>query len=120
VNFLNQLVKMEWAAAALAAILLYPLTGQSWWLFLVLALGPDLAMVGYLAGPRVGAFAYNLAHVTLWPSLLAVAGLLLPNPLLVAIALIWLCHIAVDRALGYGLKLTSDFRDTHLGRVGKG
>ena len=27
-------------------------------------------------------------------------------------------HRAVDRLLGYGLKYATDFRDTHLGRVG--
>jgi hypothetical protein len=26
----------------------------------------------------------------------------------------------MDRALGYGLKLPTDFRDTHLGRIGRG
>jgi len=25
----------------------------------------------------------------------------------------------MDRALGYGLKLPTDFRDTHLGRIGR-
>ncbi|MEP6807319.1 MAG: DUF4260 family protein [Chloroflexota bacterium] len=29
-------------------------------------------------------------------------------------------HVGLDRALGYGLKLPTDFRDTHLGRIGKG
>ncbi|WP_415635615.1 DUF4260 family protein, partial [Paracoccus aminovorans] len=27
--------------------------------------------------------------------------------------------IGIDRALGYGLKLPSGFRDTHLGRIGR-
>jgi hypothetical protein len=34
------------------------------------------------------------------------------------VALIWLAHIGLDRALGYGLKYGSGFRDTHLGRLG--
>jgi hypothetical protein len=25
----------------------------------------------------------------------------------------------MDRSLGYGLKLPTDFRDTHLGRIGR-
>jgi len=29
-------------------------------------------------------------------------------------------HVGLDRTLGYGLKLPSDFRDTHLGRIGRG
>ena len=115
----NRIVKLEWAVAAVAALLLYPLTGVTWWLFLLLALAPDLAMFGYLVGPRAGAISYNLAHITVWPVAAGVAGLLLPKPLFVAVALIWLFHIAVDRALGYGLKLPTSFQDTHLGRIGK-
>jgi hypothetical protein len=30
-----------------------------------------------------------------------------------------LAHVGMDRALGYGLKLPTDFRDTHLGRIGR-
>jgi hypothetical protein len=39
-------------------------------------------------------------------------------PLPFALALIWLAHAGFDRALGYGLKYASGFRDTHLGRIG--
>ncbi|MDQ1710546.1 MAG: hypothetical protein QOG49_1931, partial [Frankiaceae bacterium] len=27
-------------------------------------------------------------------------------------------HIGMDRALGYGLKYETDFKDTHLGHIG--
>jgi hypothetical protein len=33
------------------------------------------------------------------------------------VTLIWIAHIGVDRALGYGLKYPSSFKDTHLQRV---
>ena len=36
------------------------------------------------------------------------------------VAAIWVAHIAMDRALGYGLKLPTGFTDTHLGKIGKG
>jgi len=114
------LVRLEWAVAAIGTIWLYALTGNGWLLFAVLLLAPDLAMLGYLAGPRVGSWAYNAVH-TLALSLPAVAaGYLLNNSLLVGLGLIWTAHIAIDRALGYGLKLPTDFRDTHLGRIGRG
>jgi len=35
------------------------------------------------------------------------------------VGLLWAFHIAGDRVLGYGLKFTSGFQDTHLGRIGK-
>jgi hypothetical protein len=31
--------------------------------------------------------------------------------------LIWIAHIGLDRAIGYGLKYPTGFRDTHLGKV---
>ena len=34
-------------------------------------------------------------------------------------SLIWLVHIGLDRALGYGLKYAAGFAFTHLGRIGK-
>nr|WP_244166893.1 DUF4260 family protein [Micromonospora marina] len=37
------------------------------------------------------------------------------------LAVAWALHIAVDRALGHGLKTTRGFEHTHLGRiVGRG
>ncbi len=35
------------------------------------------------------------------------------------VAAVWTAHIAMDRALGYGLKLSTGFSDTHLGRIGQ-
>jgi hypothetical protein len=39
------------------------------------------------------------------------------SQLLLSAALIWLAHIGMDRALGYGLKYPTTFKDTHLGHV---
>ena len=39
--------------------------------------------------------------------------------LLLSLAFILGAHIGFDRALGYGLKLPSGFKDTHLGRLGR-
>lgn len=56
-------VRLEWVAAAAAAIIFYAMSGVSWWLFALLILAPDLSMLGYLAGPRAGAIAYNALHI---------------------------------------------------------
>lgn len=118
-KFVDLAVRLEWAAIAVAALAFYAMAGVSWWLFAVLILAPDLSMLGYLAGPRVGAIAYNALHILIVPVLLALAGNLSGNAMATAIALIWIIHIAIDRALGYGLKLSSGFQDTHLGRIGR-
>ena len=53
------------------------------------------------------------------PVALMTAGFGLASPLTLSIAMIWLAHIGIDRALGYGLKYSAGFGFTHLGRIGK-
>jgi len=112
-------LRAEGLAVAVIAAVLYARTGASWWLFAALWLVPDLSMLGYLAGPCWGARTYNAFHTYVTPATLAVAGLLLHQPLLLPFALIWINHIGVDRLLGYGLKYPQGFGWTHLGKLGK-
>jgi hypothetical protein len=112
------IVRLEWIAVAVGAIAAYAFAGGSWPLFVLLILAPDLAMLGYLAGPRFGAFAYNMLHVLIWPLVMLAIGLSAGHALVTQIAFVWIAHIAIDRALGYGLKLATSFQDTHLGRIG--
>jgi hypothetical protein len=110
------LLRAEGAAMFAAGVYAYAQLGAGWGMFAALFLVPDLSMLGYLAGPRAGAHSYNLAHSYLAPAVLALAGLVAPAWL--PWAALWLAHIGFDRALGYGLKYTTAFGDTHLGRVG--
>jgi hypothetical protein len=112
------LLHIEGLAIAVAAIGLYFHAGYPWWLLVVLALAPDLSAVGYVAGPRVGAMAYDAAHTLSLPVALAALGVLVGAETAVQVGLIWLIHIGVDRAVGYGLKYPTGFKDTHLQRVG--
>ena len=107
----------EGLVVAVAAVTLYFHLGSPWWLLVVLALAPDLSMLGYLAGPMAGAIAYDLAHTYVAPVALGAIGVLADGELAVELALIWAAHIGVDRALGYGLKYPTGFHDTHLQRV---
>jgi hypothetical protein len=112
-------LRLEGCAEAAAGIGAYALLGESWWLFAALALAPDLAMLGYLAGPRVGARVYNCAHVLVGPGVLAAVAWYATSPFAGACAAAWLAHIGADRAFGYGLKQSTGFEHTHLGRVGR-
>jgi hypothetical protein len=95
------------------------LNGHPLWL-LPLLLAPDLSMIGYARGPAVGAVTYNVVHnLVIALGLLAVGWLAAIAPLALAGALL-VAHVGMDRSLGYGLKLPTDFRDTHLGRIGRG
>jgi len=111
------LLRVEGMTMLLGSALLYWLHGGSWWLFLLLLLAPDASMLGYLAGPRFGAAAYNAFHSYPLPAVLAAFGLLGGFTLALAVALVWFAHIGMDRTLGYGLKYPTAFGDTHLGRV---
>jgi hypothetical protein len=112
--------RLEGLALALLCVWIYRNFRESWWLFAALILVPDLSMLGYLAGPRVGGALYNLVHnwvtVIVW---FFAAWYLLGDNFSLSLPLILGAHIGFDRALGFGLKLPTGFRDTHLGRIGK-
>lgn len=94
------------------------LNGHPLWL-LPLLLAPDLSMIGYLGGARLGAVTYNLAHnLVVALAAIGVGWIAAVAPLALAGAIL-AAHVGMDRALGYGLKLPTDFRDTHLGRIGR-
>jgi len=111
------LLRAEGLAVAVAAIALYFHADYPWWLLVALALAPDLSMVGYLAGPTIGAAAYDAAHTYALPIVLAAVGVVADAEIAIQLGLIWFTHIGVDRAIGYGLKYPSGFKDTHLQRV---
>ncbi len=113
----GRMLRIEGAAVLAAALAGYAHAGGSWLLLLVLFFAPDLAMLGYLAGPRIGSIAYDAVHTYALPVPLLAAGVLAGNALLIHLALIWLAHIGMDRLLGYGLKYATGFKDTHLQRV---
>jgi hypothetical protein len=114
----KRLLRLEGLALGCAAITLYGWSGASWLMFAVLFLAPDVSFLGYLAGPRVGAAVYNAVHSTLAPILLGMVGFVMPQPLALHLALIWLAHIGIDRAVGYGLKYNEGFALAHLGVLG--
>lgn len=113
------LLRLEGLALFAGMTALYAVWEGSWWLYALLFLVPDLSFIAYLAGPRCGAFFYNAAHSYVLPMTLNVIGFATASPLLLSVALIWLAHIGIDRALGYGLKYDAGFGFTHLGRIGR-
>jgi hypothetical protein len=113
------LLRLEGFAALAVSVALYAHAGFSWPIFALFFLAPDLSMLGYLAGPRAGAAVYNLIHTYALALPLALAGFFAALPALMATGLILIAHIGFDRALGYGLKYSTAFGDTHLSRVGR-
>ena len=110
-------LRLEGLMVLLAATYLYAHEGGSWLAFAVLFFAPDVSFAGYVAGPRVGAALYNVAHSYVGPLILTAT--LISVGAAMTLALVWGAHIGFDRALGYGLKYPSAFGDTHLGQIGK-
>ena len=85
----------------------------------MLLLGPDISMLGYAGGNKIGAFLYNLFHHKGVAVLLFVIGLLLPDRITEIAGIILFGHSSMDRMFGYGLKLKEGFKHTHLGLIGR-
>lgn len=113
----RRLLHLEGVVVLVAAVALYFDSGYGWLALVVLFLAPDLSILGYLGGPRLGALTYDVVHTYALPVALGAVGVLAESGTATQLALIWLAHIGMDRALGYGLKYPTGFKDTHLQRV---
>lgn len=106
--FLSVLGLVGWTGSPLAV-----------WALVLIFFAPDLTIAGYVFGPRVGAVAYNLAHLYGMGTVVFMVGVLCQTDWAVTAGALWLAHAGFDRMLGYGLKLPQGFQATHLGRIGK-
>ncbi len=57
---------------------------------------------------------YNLAHTTTLPALMVGYGWWEKRTLVLALGLVWLGHVGMDRLLTFGLKYPDHFQHTHL------
>jgi Domain of unknown function (DUF4260) len=118
---MKTVLKLE--EAAMAALGTYFLThynlGLPIWIWLILFFAPDISILGYLVNTKVGAVSYNLFHHKGVAVLLALTGYYLKNDLVAATGILLFTHASFDRILGYGLKYTNSFKNTHLGSLEK-
>lgn len=107
--------RAESALVAAVVVVATVQLGFAWWWLLALFLVFDASAVGYLRSPRWGAFTYNVGHHYGPPAVLLGIFALTDVRWCALVGLAWAFHVAVDRALGYGLKHDDDFTHTHLG-----
>jgi hypothetical protein len=110
----RQFLRIEGLAVLVVSLGVYLTLDGPLWLLALLALAPDLSMLGYLGGPRVGSLVYNVGHTYALPLALGGVGVWADLRPALLIAAVWAGHIGADRLLGYGLKFASGFGDTHL------
>lgn len=128
---MKNLLRLEELAQFLLALYALIALDAGWWAYLLLLLGPDIGMLGYLVNSKVGAFTYNLLHHKGLALLVAAAGALTTYLMLITespesferitmlAGLILYGHASLDRIFGYGLKFGDSFHHTHLGWIGK-
>lgn len=117
---MKKVVSIEYVLAAIALVVFYISVGGFAWYWLPISfLVFDISMIGYFVNNRVGALGYNIGHSMIGPTILMLIYILTENQISLFIALLWLFHIFVDRAMGYGLKHVTGFHHTHLGSIGK-
>ena len=111
--------RLEGLVAFIFCFLAYLVLGYPLLFFVILFFSIDLTMLGYLVDARVGALVYNLGHSYMMPLIGLSLAYWLKSPVVFGFMLIWLSHIGLDRAVGFGLKFPTGFGDTHLGQVGR-
>jgi hypothetical protein len=107
-------LQVEGATLLIGSLIAFSITHRSWWLVPLVLFVPDVFMAGYIGGTRVGAYVYNLAHATPLPAMLMGYGWWQNKSLFLAIGVVWLGHIGMDRMLTFGLKYPDHFQHTHL------
>jgi hypothetical protein len=107
--------RLEGAALLAASVGVYGHLELSWAVFAACFFLPDLSILPYLKGPKIGGAAYNAAHSLVGPLSIGAWGVIAGSPIGQQAALIWLAHIAHDRTIGWGLKTEKSFFHTDLG-----
>ena len=117
---MKRIVSVEYLVAAILVAVFYLNVGGFKWYWLPISFFVfDISAIGYLVNKRVGALTYNLVHSLIAPFILVGVYILTLNQAVLFVTLLWLFHVFVDRALGYGMKHVEGFHHTHLGPVGK-
>ncbi len=116
---MKYIIKLEEAAMFGLSIYILIYLNAEWCWYLILFIGPDISMLGYLAGDKTGALCYNLFHHKGIAIVFFIAGLLIPHFLMQVIGIVLFGHSYMDRMFGYGLKTTEGFKYTHLGIIAK-
>ena len=114
---MKTLLNLEYVGGFLLALILFSQLPFAWWLYPVVFFAPDISAAGYLAGPKVGAATYNMAHHLALAVCVYGIGTAGSLPWFQLAGTVLLGHIFFDRFLGFGLKYPDSFKHTHLGTM---
>ena len=77
---MKTILKLEELGIFLGCIAVLYIQHVNWWWYLLLFLGPDISMLGCLAGDKIGAYCYNLFHHKAIAIIVFVLGLMIQVP----------------------------------------
>lgn len=115
---MKKIIQLEEAAMFGMCIYILYLLKIEWWIYLLLLLAPDVSMLAYLAGNKIGAITYNIFHHKAVAIIIFIIGLVNQTWLLQTAGIVLFGHSSMDRMFGYGLKYFNGFKFTHLGEIG--
>ncbi|HEY0262181.1 MAG TPA: DUF4260 domain-containing protein [Chitinophagales bacterium] len=115
---MKTLLKLEELAMLIVCLAFFIVSHASWWWYLILLIAPDITILGYLVGNKVGAFCFNFIHHKGISIFIYAIGYWLQNEYLLLSGIALFGHSCLERMLGYGLKTEEGFKFTHLGKIG--
>src|SRR5215468_8115614 len=98
---MKNILKLEEAAMFVLSIYILSLFQVSWWVYLLVLIGPDISCIGYAAGNKVGAVCYNLFHHKGVAVAIFLSGYVLKDEWLEITGIILFGHSSMDRVFGY-------------------
>lgn len=101
---MKTLIKIEELAMFGFGFYLFAFLPFSWWWLFVFLLVPDIVMLGYILGNKIGAVTYNIFHHKGLAIVIHIFGAYFSFPLLEGAGIVLFSHSALDRTFGYGLK----------------
>lgn len=116
---MKTIIKLEELGLFLLGIYLFNQLDYAYWWFLALILTPDIGMIGYAFGNKIGAWSYNIFHHRGIAVVCYLFGIYFSNSIIQLIGIILFSHASMDRIFDYGLKYENGFKFTHLGSLEK-
>ena len=114
---MKTLLKLEFFAVFIFAIVLFSFLTFAWWWFPILFFIPDISIIGYAINTRVGAICYNLVHTLTMGIFVYILSYFLHSSVGELVGVILIAHSAFDRVIGYGLKYPDSFKHTSLEKL---
>jgi hypothetical protein len=114
---MKNILKVEEVLMFVLSIVLFAQLHFAWWWYLALFFTPDFSMLGYLVNTKIGAYSYNFFHHKGLAVAVGLLGFYLHSEVCMLAGIILFGHSSFDRILGYGLKFSDSFKNTHLGKI---